>query len=103
LTKGTYRSNIEWRKLIEQQAQSGLSGLAFCQQQGLLAKTFYRQRKLLRQQNLVPVKHSFVRVQPKAINPVSGGQAAILQHRESRLQLPTGTDPLWLAQLMKAL
>jgi len=103
LSKRIYRSKSEWRKLIEQQAQSGLSGLVFCQQQGLSAKTFYRQRKLLRQQNLIPIKSSFVRVQPKPINPVSSGQTAVLQHRESRLQLPTGTDPLWLAQLMKAL
>ncbi|MDH5356150.1 MAG: hypothetical protein OEY09_17035 [Gammaproteobacteria bacterium] len=103
MSKRTYRSKSEWRKLIEQQAQSGLSGLEFCQQQGLLAKTFYRHRKLLRQQNLIPVRHSFVQVQPKAISPVSSDQAVILQHRESRVSIPSSTDPVWLAQLMNTL
>ena len=103
MSKRTYRSKSEWRKLIEQQVQSGLSGLEFCKQQGLLAKTFYRHRKLLRQQNLIPAGRSFIQVQPKVIIPVSNDQVVILQHRESRLSIPSGTHPEWLAQLMNTL
>jgi hypothetical protein len=29
--------------------------------------------------------------------------AAVLHYRDSRLQLPVGTDPTWVAELMKAL
>ncbi len=103
MTKRTYRSKSEWQKLVEQQVQSGLSGLEFCKQRGLLAKTFYRQRKLLSQQNLIPVRRPFVQIQPKTIKPESKDRSVILQNRESRLSMPPGTDPIWLAQLMKAL
>ena len=102
MAKRTYRSRREWQKLIEQQAQSGLSGLEYCIQQGLSAKTFYRQRKRMRQQNLMPVSGSFFRVQSKAeIEP--GHTGILFQHRESRLSIPYNADPIWLAQLLKAL
>jgi len=97
------RSNEEWQQLIEQQAQSGLSGLAFCQQHGLLAKTFYRQRKLLRRNGLVPVGQTFIKVQPEPTQSVTNRSGAVLHYRESRLAVPSGTDPLWLSQLMNAL
>ena len=43
----TRRSAIEWRRLIEMQAASGLSQNAFCAQQGLSRATFgYWKRKL---------------------------------------------------------
>jgi hypothetical protein len=89
--------------LIEQQAGSGLSGLAFCQQHGLLAKTFYRQRKRLRRTGLVPTAHPFIKVEPRPVQPASTPPGAILQYRNSQLQLPVGADPAWLARLMNSL
>ena len=56
------RNADEWRQLIEQQAVSGPSGLAFCQQHELQVKTFYRQRKLLSASELVPKVHPFIKV-----------------------------------------
>ena len=97
------RSEAEWCELIEQQAQSGLSGLDFCRQHGLLAKTFYRQRKLLRRKGLVPVTSPFIQVQPMPAPVMPLHPGAVLQYRESRLQLSAGTDPSWLTQLMKTL
>ena len=43
-----YRDKAEWKRLVEEQAQSGMSGLSFCEQQGLSSKSFYRKRKVLR-------------------------------------------------------
>lgn len=97
------RSADEWRNLIEQQAGSGLSGLAFCQQHGLLAKTFYRQRKLLGSSGLVPAVHPFIKVDSGPVQLAATQSEAILQYRDSRLQLPVGTDPVWLARLMNSL
>ena len=97
------RSADEWRQLIEQQASSGLSGLAFCQQHGLLVKTFYRQRKLLSGKELVPTDHPFIKVNSGPVQQAATPPEAILQYRDSRLQLPVGTDPVWLARLMNSL
>lgn len=97
------RSDDEWRHLIEQQSGSGLSGLAFCQQHGLLAKTFYRQRKLLSGSRLVPTVRPFIKVDSGPVQLAATQPEAILQYRDSRLQLPVGTDPAWLARLMNSL
>ena len=96
-------SNAEWQKIIERQEQSGLTGVAFCLQEGIYAKTFYRQRKLLRRKGLVAETKQFIQVQPKPVQAMPIQPGVVLQYRDSRLQMPAGTEPLWLAQLMKAL
>ena len=53
MPKREHRSNSEWQNIIERQEQSGLTGVAFCLQEGIYAKTFYRQRKMLRRKGLV--------------------------------------------------
>ncbi len=103
MPKRDHRSAVEWQKIIERQEQSGLTGVAFCLQEGIYAKTFYRQRKLLRRKGLVAKPDSFIQVQPKPvpIMPIQPGM--VLQYRDSRLQMSAGVEPPWLAQLMKAL
>ncbi len=100
MSKREHRSNAEWQKIIQQQEQSGLTGVAFCLQEGIYAKTFYRQRKLLRRKGLVASGSQFIQVQPKPV-PIQPG--IVLQYRDSHLQMPAGAEPMWLAQLMKAL
>ncbi len=97
------RNADEWRQLIEQQAGSGLSGVVFCQQHGLQTKTFYRQRKLLSGSELVLTVHPFIKVGSGPVQQAATSPESILQYRNSRLQLPVGTDPAWLAQLMNSL
>ncbi len=96
-------SNAEWQDIIERQEQSGLTGVAFCLQEGIYAKTFYRQRKMLRRKGLVTETKQFIQVQPKSVPAMPIQSGIVLQYRDSRLQMPAGTEPLWLAQLMKAL
>ena len=103
MPKREHRSNAEWQDIIERQEQSGLTGVAFCLQEGIYAKTFYRQRKLLRRKGLVAQTKQFIQVQPKPVQAMTTQSAMVLQYRDSRLQMPVGTEPLWLAQLMKAL
>ncbi len=98
-----HRSNAEWQDIIERQEQSGLTGVAFCLQEGIYAKTFYRQRKMLRRKSLVTETKQFIQVQPKPVQAMPIQPGVVLQYRDSRLQMPAETEPLWLAQLMKAL
>jgi hypothetical protein len=96
-------SNAEWQDIIERQEQSGLTGVAFCLQEGIYAKTFYRQRKMLRRKGLVAKPSQFIQVQPKPVPTIPIQPGIVLQYQDSRLQMPSSTEPLWLAQLMKAL
>ena len=103
MPKRDRRSNAEWQDIIERQKQSGLTGVAFCLQEGIYAKTFYRQRKLLRRKGLVAETKQFIQIQAKPVQTLPIRPRIVLQYRDSRLQMPARTEPLWLAQLMKAL
>ncbi len=103
MPKRDHRSTAEWKDTIEQQEQSGLTGVAFCLQKDIYAKTFYRQHKLLRRKGLVAETKQFIQVQPKPVQTLPIRPGIVLQYRDSRVQMPAGAEPLWLAQLMKAL
>lgn len=103
MTKRKHRSKGEWRHLIEQQARSGLNGVAFCEQQGLSRKTFYRHRKTLDGKAADSVAGQFIKVDSGDIQTTPLQPGAVLHYRDSRLQLPIGSDPVWVAELMKAL
>ena len=103
MSKREHRSNAEWQGIIERQKQSGLTGVAFCLQEGIYAKTFYRQRKLLRRKGLVAETKPFIQVEPKPVQALPIRPGIVLQYRDSRMQMPAGAEPLWLAQFMKAL
>ena len=98
-----HRSKTEWRNLIEQQARSGLNGVAFCEQRGLSRKTFYRHRKALEEKATKEATGQFLKVQPKSVQMMPMQSGAVLHYRDSRLQLPAGSDPTWVAEVMKAL
>ena len=55
------RSKQQWHDLLDQQEQSGLSGAAFCRQQGINPKRFYYHNRRRQQQSVNPVPSSFVR------------------------------------------
>ncbi len=103
MTKRKHRSRAEWRNLIQQQASSGLNGVAFCAQRELSRKTFYRHRKTLEEKATKEATGQFLKVQPKSVQMMPMQPGAVLHYRDSRLQLPAGSDPSWVAELMKAL
>ena len=90
MPKREHRSNAEWQDIIERQEQSGLTGVAFCLQEGIYAKTFYRQRKLLRRKGLVAETKPFIQVQPKPVQAMPNRQLNQfpnrLHHRKKYLQ-----------------
>ena len=103
MPKREHRSDAEWQDIIVRQEQSGLTGVAFCLQEGIYAKTFYSQRKLLRRKGQVAKPSQFIQVQSKPVQAMPIQPGIVLQYQDNRLQIPAGTEPLWLAQLMKAL
>jgi hypothetical protein len=97
-----YRTSTEWKTLIEEQLASGLTCVAFCNELGLSAKTFYKQRQRYRRDQFSSGSGGFVQVQssPSRVVP---SQAIVLHYRDSRLELSSGISPVWVAGLMRAL
>ena len=93
----TRRTLDDWTKLIEQQAQSDLSILAFCRQHQIPTSNFYKNRHKIEHVNQASV---FV----KAKVTTKPGEATIhLAFGDTRLTLPQHCEPTWLAELIKAL
>lgn len=98
MSQRTRRSQVAWKALIEQQEQSGLSAAAFCREQGVLAKSFYRWRSRLQEDT----DSAFVRVVPQTGIQHSLTSRILLEHGSSRVMLEA-CDPHWIAELLKAL
>jgi hypothetical protein len=103
MKKRKYRSVTEWRELIDQQAKSGLNAAVFCAQHGVCAKVFYRRRIELKQKAVDAATGRFIQVQAKPAQAITPPAGTVLHFQSSRLQLPSGIDPDWLAQLMRSL
>ena len=100
----TYRNRSEWKVLIEEQLASGLSGVEFCNERGLVAKTFYKQRRQLGYppgQGRSTQPDGFIQVEPTAA-PASSNSVK-LQYRNSRLELSPEVSATWVAELIRAL
>jgi len=99
-----YRSQSEWKELIDEQLASGLTGVAFCNERGLVAKTFYKQRRQLgypRGQGRSAQPSGFVQAHP-LVTPASSFTVS-LHYRDSRLELSPEVSATWVAELMRAL
>lgn len=103
MQKRRRRSAAEWQGLIEQHEQSGISAFAFCQQQGLSSKTFYKHRRTLQAKTANHSAERFIKIHPNSTQATAIHTTAVLHYQHSRLHLPTGADATWVAQLMKAL
>ena len=103
MTKRKYRSQTEWQNIIQQQKDSGLSAITFCQQQGLSSKTFYKRRRTqyeapIVDASFIKIKKSSTQIASSTTDPVG-----ILHYHNSQLHIQSNTDAHWLAQLMQAL
>ncbi len=84
------------QKILGEQKASGLSVPQFCQQNNINIKSFYNSRKALGETK--PSTH-FVKVK----TATKSEPPLILQAGNSVLHLPSSSDPVWLATLLKAL
>jgi len=98
------RSTEIWQKLITEQEQSGLSASAFCEQQGLSTKTFYRRRKALRTSpGEKPKRFIQVKTDPVPLQTPASPRSIVLHYQTTRLQFSDATPASWVATLMRAL
>jgi len=106
MTKGLRRSQAEWQAIFQQQNDSGLSIITFCQQQDLCSKTFYKHRRDAQAgKNTVPSNKGFIKIKrppsPDALARIES--ACILHYQNCNLQIQSNIDANWVAQIMKAL
>lgn len=90
----------EWLALFE---KSGLTAADFCRDNGLSPATL---SFWLRQQGpQTGEEAALVEVPMPALSPVSSSNTAVTMHLPSgvRLEILAGADPVWLAQLLRAL
>ena len=102
MIKRKYRSRAEWLNIIQQYKDSGLTPADYCRQQGLDYKYFLK-RKQLTQANAEQQAGGFVKLQRNVSKQVMPSTELSLQYQNMTLHISSGTDPLWLALLMKTL
>lgn len=100
-----FRSSDQWRQILEDQQQSGLTISEFCRQQKISVSCFFSQRK----------RHGFVNTATSAfISTKVTKQTSTEVHRDvkqpivlelsaARLTLPAETPPEYLAMLLNGL
>ncbi len=93
------RTSEQWLALFDQHKSSGLTQTEFAKQQGIDPSYFsLRKRQLLAWQQDDDV--GFVELTP---NGILFCQPMVLKKRDVELHLPTGTDAVWVATLLKAM
>jgi len=90
------RTQAQWRALIEEQAQSGLSAVEFCRQRGISDKYFsLRKQSLLK---AMPKSEGF------AVARISASVSTIeVKTGHATICLPASLPAAWLADFVKAL
>lgn len=90
------RTQDEWRELIAQQKESGLSASRFCKERGINDKYFSTVKYKLKEKN--NNNHGF-----QALGMLSGSQNITLRRQGLDIQIPLPVDAHWLAILVKQL
>ena len=98
----TLKNNNDWQSFIQQQNQSSLNILEFCQQHKISVSCFYKHKAQLKKADkknspFIKMKSSVVGIQ----QPTS--EIIKIQHEKTRLHLPMNIQPIWLAEFVKAL
>jgi len=95
------RSNTEWCALFTEQAASGMTATAFCQERGLNPAYFSLRRKQWLNEEAQSAASAFV---PVARAPQPAGALIVLQLGGVLvLHVPASVSPAWLAELLQHL
>ncbi|WP_445769450.1 IS66 family insertion sequence element accessory protein TnpA [Rheinheimera sp.] len=93
------RTTEQWLALFDQQKTSGLTQTEFAKQQGIDPTYFsYRKRQLL-----VWQQEDYTGFVELTTQDMLLSQPMLLKKHDVELHLPSGTDALWLAALLRAL
>jgi len=98
------RTEEDWRQIVREQAASGLSSAAWCQQRGLVASTFHWWRGELARRDAQRAQATFVpvQVQPGVLSP-EPGSIEILLTGGRRIRLCGPVDRRVLAEVVAVL
>lgn len=97
----TRRSKADWLAIIQAQQQSDLTASLFCERENLKLQTFYARRCDLRDKLRASSTSPFIKVETMPSAALSPS-TSVLTWGKASLSL-ANCDPLWLAQLLKAL
>ena len=89
-------TQAQWRTLIDEQAASGQTAMAFCAERGINNKYFSTRKKQLLTQS---TESRFVTVTTKPLD----NQSIQLHIGGAQLRIPANVSPQWLADVIKAL
>ncbi len=105
MAKYQRRSQAEWRRILQQQKTSGLKVKAFCHQQALSSKTFYKYRRCLSvsPDSEVPATSFIKMTKPARQTTAPTDTMGVLHYGNSQLHIHSGCDVQWLAKLLQAL
>ena len=103
MKKRTYRTSEQWAELFNSYEHSGLTIADYCQENKLSQSYFIVK---YRQHTQVSLEGSnepgFVKALPSSL-PIKSANNLVLNYNGAQLQLPIAVEPVWLAQLWKAL
>jgi transposase-like protein len=111
------KSRIRRQRTAEEKARhlalfagSGLTQTAFCEQMGVSAATFSQWRRQARAMGVGSAASAPAFAEVLVTGPASGAATPIAAlpvtvhvSGGTRIEVPVGTDPLWLASLLRAL
>lgn len=89
-------TQAQWRALIDEQAASGQTAMAFCTERGIDNKYFSTRKKQLATQS---AESRFVAITTKPFE----SQSIQLCMGAAQLRIPASVSPQWLADVIKAL
>ncbi len=92
----TRRTEEQWRTLINQQKESGLSAAQFCKEQSINPKYFSTVKYKLK--NKVSASNKF-----QAIQTSTMAQPIIISSGNTQVSIPLSVDATWLAIFTKNL
>ncbi len=91
----------KWQSLIQQQSVSALPVTQFCKLKQISLTCFYKYKNQFQTDIQAPMIKSFIKVQPPE---VSNTMSVIkIQYQQATLSLPSNLEPMWIANLLKAL
>ena len=90
-----------WKSLVDQQADSGLSGAAFCREHNINPQRFYHWRRRFKGNESGTMSTGFLQLVPCSTHSDSG--IRICLGDELHIEIDQGFDPLTLRTVIEAI
>ncbi len=97
--RNAYRME-QWRQIIQECQQSGLSNKEYCQQQGISEKTYYYWLRKVRTAAVEQVAPQIMELEPKEEKRT---EKLYIRYRGAELTLPAETDIEAIAAVLRSL